>query len=151
MNTILISIALVLSFLNIIFFLKIIKLKKKNNSLNDSISNFNKKIEELNKPLNKKGYYIKNLVQNDTMKFKAMVYVEELDRYTNGTSKIKISDIEFFDISNGGIDLRSAERFVKKGFNSVKKTSDIEWLDSIDSIKKIRKSKIEEIKKSISN
>lgn len=151
MNTILISIALVLSFLNIIFFLKIIKLKKKNNSLNYSISNFNKKIEELNKPLNKKGYYIKNLVQNDTMKFKAMVYVEELDRYTNGTSKIKISDIEFFDISSGEIDLRSAERFVKKGFNSVKKTSDIEWLDSIDSIKKIRKSKIEEIKKSISN
>lgn len=76
--------------------------------------------------------------------YKIITHVKELDRYTNGMSKISITDMEVIS----GFDTYQYE-YVKKcmgnKFQSVKKTSDIEWLESEESLKEVRKQKLEKI------
>jgi hypothetical protein len=76
------------------------------------------------------------------------IYVDELDRYTNGLSKIKLKKIEVIN----GFDPHQYEwvrTCAKDKFSELKKTSDIEWLESVETIKTIRKNKLAEIIKKI--
>ena len=72
-------------------------------------------------------------------KFDYYVYIKEIDRYTNGFSKIKIDFIECD--SNYYLDK------IKKDFNSLIKTTNIEWLESEDKIRQTRKEKLDKLKK----
>lgn len=96
----------------------------------------------------KQGYYTYtlNVVNKDNTKnaYICNVYIKEIDRYTNGLSKIELVKIEIVS----GLDL-DQYYWVKQGvearFSSIKKTSEIEWLESVESIKKLRKKKLEEL------
>jgi lipopolysaccharide export LptBFGC system permease protein LptF len=67
------------------------------------------------------------------------VYIKEIDRYTNGYSRIKI---DFIDSNNSYY-----RNIIKKKFNSLVKTVNIEWLESEDNLKDIRKEKLNKLKK----
>lgn len=73
----------------------------------------------------------------------AYVFIKEIDRYTNGYSKIKLNRIEKISSSFDKSDYES----IKNKFISLKKTSDIEWLENEDHLKKLRKEKIEKLQK----
>lgn len=83
------------------------------------------------------GFY----VYNPTGNYSAIVFVKELDRYTDGYSKLKIDRIE---PKGGG---ETSIEWATEAFTSLKKTLDVEWLESIDQIKKIRKEKLLKLKK----
>jgi len=76
------------------------------------------------------------------------VHVEEIDRYVNGMSKINLLSVEI----TGGYD-HSQYEWVKKTtkdkFSSIKLSADVEWLESVESIKKIRHDKLSEIVKKL--
>lgn len=73
------------------------------------------------------------------------MYVREQDRYANGLSKIELTKIEIIS----GFDPNQFE-WVKTSltqkFSSLKETKDIEWLESEENIKKLRKEKLQKIK-----
>ena len=75
-----------------------------------------------------------------------IIYVKELDRYTNGKSKIEITDIE---ITSGfhPDKYHYVKQCARSQFSSLKTTSDIEWLESENLIKEKRKKKLEKINK----
>ena len=73
----------------------------------------------------------------------AYVYVDEIDRYTDGYSKIKIDRIEAFSKSSESDAIEKSTN----AFLSLKLTNEIEWLESEDNIKRIRKEKLEQIAK----
>jgi len=158
MNILLIE-ASVFGLLSLIFFILYMKTKKKYNKTNDKL----KEVQESYKgtlalirdelTTKRFGYYkttINILSDNDKKNntsgdaYDVIIHVNELDRYTNGMSKIEIKNME--NIS--GLDIYQYE-YVKKctrsNFQSVKKTSDIEWLESEESLKEIRKQKLEKI------
>lgn len=122
--------------LGLYFFIKYKKLKTKTTDL------FN----GLNKPL-RRGYYKKDLT-NTTSKdnFESLIYVVELDRFINGQSKIKIETIEF-GIDEYKLSHKNIENFIRGKFKSIVDTTDIIWLDSEQSIKEMRKNKLENLKK----
>jgi len=88
------------------------------------------------------GFY-KYKSNNYTNNRMVYVYVKELDRYTDGYSKIKIDKIEPFQTSMVEETITKA----KEDFMSLRLTSDIEWLESEDHMKKLRKEKLENLKK----
>jgi len=76
--------------------------------------------------------------------YTAIVYVNEIDRYTNGFCVIKINSIETTCrqmYHNDTIEM------IRNSFITLRKVSDIEWLESEENIKKIRKEKLEKILK----
>ena len=96
------------------------------------------------------GYYISESRlsdSSDSQKFdiyKTRVYVEEIDKYTNGLSKIRIIDIELisgFESSQ----YEHVKRTVRTKFSSIKNSSEITWLVSENEIKKERKEKLYKI------
>lgn len=96
------------------------------------------------------GYYqatttLKNK-QTDTIgdPYVYMIHVKELDRYSNGMSKIELSNIEI--ISGFKSDQYNwVKTCAKNNFSSLKKTSEIEWLESEESTKEMRKEKLKKI------
>jgi len=106
---------------------------KKYNKLKKSIN----KYEEIG--TNRSGFYINNKGGNDA----AIVYIDELDRYTTGYSKVKIKSVESLNPNYK----EDSISYAYKKFVSLMETSDIIWLESEDNIKKIRKEKLEQIKK----
>jgi len=87
------------------------------------------------------GFYIYN--SGGYGYYSAYVYVNEIDRYSDGYSKIKINNIEPFNKNYISGSLKNA----KDSFLTLRKTNDIEWLESEDNIRKIRKEKLENLKK----
>lgn len=85
------------------------------------------------------GFYISNKGGS----YQALVYVYEIDRYTTGYSKIKIKDVESLSPNYK----EDSISYAKKRFVTLLQTSDIEWLESEDNIKKLRKEKLEQLKK----
>jgi hypothetical protein len=75
--------------------------------------------------------------------YSSYVYIKEIDRYTNGYSKIKLDNIEPFNKTYNN----EAIEWARKNFLSLMKTTDIEWLESEDYIRKVRKEKLENLKK----
>jgi hypothetical protein len=75
--------------------------------------------------------------------YNAYVYVIEIDRYTDGYSKIKIDRIEPLDKRYNS----EANEKSKDSFISLRLTNEIEWLESEDHIKRLRKEKLDQINK----
>ncbi len=127
--------------ITIIFFIVYIKYKKLKNAVNKTIS-------ELNKPL-RYGYYIRslNITQPGAPNkpFDTYVYVKEIDRYTNGDSKISIDRIEPI-ISENDMTHDRVIKYIKDEFKSIRLTSDITWLESENEIKEMRKNKLKHLK-----
>ena len=110
--------------------------------------NLKNRFAKLLKPL-RTGYYIESCEQTTRVgvkfDFNGYVYINEIDRYTNGESKISLNRIEIR--SDGSINMSDADSFVRNRFVSVVKTSDITWLESEQSIKDMRKEKLEQLNK----
>jgi len=100
-----------------------------------------KLIKEYNKiNTGRYGFYVSKRTSSI---YTSYVYITELDRYTNGYSKVEINRIEPFDkyYKNDSI------MYAKQDFKSLILTSEIEWLKSEDHIKKLRKEKLDKINK----
>jgi len=103
---------------------------------------------KLNSPL-RYGYYKQGLTaKNDTEKFESLIYVKELDRYSNGESKIVIDKIDY-GISDSRVSSSGIDDFIRGCFKSIVKTSDITWLESEQNIKDQRKEKLAHLKEII--
>lgn len=76
--------------------------------------------------------------------YRAIVYVREIDKYTDGYSLLKIDRIE--PTGTGG-NKETSNQWAKDNFVSLRLTSDIEWLESTDQIKRLRKEKLLKLKK----
>lgn len=114
---------------------KYINLKKKTKNI----------ISNLSSPL-RKGYYVLCLkTRDESEKFESTVYVKELDRYTNGESKVEIEKIEL-GIENDRVSTLVIEEHIRGEFKSIMKTSSITWLESEVSIKQKRREKLEQLK-----
>jgi len=143
MITIILGLALFLmSISTLVFYLKY---KKLNSKVNKVISN-------LKSPL-RKGHYqgalkITNGAGLTEENFYPIIYVKELDRFTNGESKIEIDYIETC-ISEDRISSEKVKKYIETSFKSVVKTSDITWLESENAIKESRRNKLEHLKESI--
>jgi hypothetical protein len=74
--------------------------------------------------------------------YRAIVYVKELDKYTDGYSLLKIDRVEAT-----GSDKNTSRQWATDNFISLRLTSEIEWLESVDQIKRLRKEKLLKIKK----
>lgn len=121
-----------------------IKYKTENKKYKDLFLKTNKYLVELNKPL-RLGYYKMKCQQGGQIDYDAIVYVNEIDRYTNGDSKLRLNNFEI-ECSAGALDRNSAESFIGKSFVSLMKTSDITWLESENEIREQRKNKLEHLK-----
>jgi hypothetical protein len=98
----------------------------------------NKKIKDLKKlPSLKMGFYRIPYSRGD-----AIIWIKELDRYNNGFSKIELIKVE-----PPNSDLSYVKDYIKGNFQTIKRTSDIEWCDSVNQIKEERKHKLEQISK----
>ena len=108
----------------------------------------------------RKGHYAKSFYQqkigdseDNKIIYDVEIFVSELDRYTNGESKIKLEYLEIIPAvsanNNIKFDYGHANEFVKGCFNSIKNTSEITWLESEASIKEMRKDKLAQLKKAI--
>lgn len=103
--------------------------------------------------VNKNGYYDDsvNLMSPEDKKngksgdlYKCIVFVKELDRYTNGLSKIELTNIEVVS----GFDPNQyswVKQTITSKFSSLRKTSLIEWLESETEIKELRKQKLDKL------
>lgn len=160
-----ILISLVVFFsLSILFLVLYLKMKQKcvNTSQeldksNQELTNFKisttKKFQILKDDLStkKSGYYKEtvNLITDSadptkTKPYDSIVYIRELDRYTNGVSKIELVKIEV----TSGFDVYQYDwikKCLQSRFASLKKTSDIEWLESEEKLKEQRKQKLQKI------
>ena len=134
--------------LSLLLFLLSIVLIIKNKSLSNKIKKF---ISE--KPL-RTGYMTFDLKITEFDKpdfcFESLVYVNELDRYTNGESKIEINKIEPGIDENKMAKVR-VEKHIKDKFKSLVKTVDVTWLESEQSVKDIRKQKLKQLEENMKN
>ena len=124
--------------------------RSKNKKLNLKVQGI---IAELKKPI-RSGHYTEKLEWTNTLDptdkkdINVIVFVNELDRFKNGESKLEIDKIEC-GISYSRISIENVEKFIRGHFVSIKKTSDITWLESEPDIKEMRKHKLEQLKESI--
>jgi len=110
-------------------------------------------IAELNKPL-REGYYEGDipleLIEGGVVKSKNsyhyIVYVKELDRYTNGECKIKLDRVEI----TSGYETsyyQHIRNVAKSRFCTVIPSTKVVWLESEESLKEQRRLKLENIEK----
>jgi hypothetical protein len=76
--------------------------------------------------------------------YSCYLYVKEIDRYTNGMSKIELTNVELIYGFNTN-QFEHVKNTMRNKFSSIRKTTDIEWLESEDSLKEIRRKKLEKI------
>lgn len=112
-----------------------------------------KGLKEVYLTTNRKGFYTAKIHLLSESEYKIgekgdpynfIIYVEEIDRYQNGLSKIKMTDIEL----TSGFDTAQfdhAKKIMISKFSSLKKTDEIEWLESENSIKEERRLKLKKI------
>lgn len=77
-------------------------------------------------------------------KGQAFVYIEELVKYDNNMSKVKIKNIEIIAQSYYRSDIKTS---IKENFKSLMNSKDIEWLEVKQTLKDIRKEKLNQINK----
>ena len=135
MTTILI-LALVL--VSTLYLLSILKNRNKNKKINTIL-------DEIKKPI-RHGYFTKNLeITNKLNSTAANIEFEPLVYDSNGLSKIEIDKIEP-GISNDAYSSEKIKKFIRSGFKSLMSTNDITWLESEESIKEMRRNKLEKLK-----
>lgn len=114
---------------------------------NKKLSLLKSEIEIYSNPI-RKGYYKLSCTQGDSknaISWIGIIFVSEIDRYTNGESKIKLDKIEL-KCGTNNFNSDSAEKYVRTSFISVVITSDITWLESEIAIKEMRKNKLAQLK-----
>lgn len=127
-------------------------LKNKYDSLNTIYSQI---VESLKKQPLRHGYFETPLTSTDGLtkkvtSFNPIIFVEELDRFTDGTCEVQIVKI-IPKISSTEQSHDRLFKYIKDNFSPIKKVSDIAWLESETEIKELRKHKIENILKNIDN
>jgi len=141
--------------ISILFIVLYIKMKKKYSETDSKYSNLLELFNNFKKEItsDRKGYFsvtLNLMTPEDHLNglpgepYKCIVYVKELDRYTNGMCKIELTEVELIS----GFDQTQFEhvkRTLRTQFSSLKKITDIEWLESEDSIKELRKQKLKKI------
>jgi hypothetical protein len=147
----------------IVVFLKYRKLKNTPTNLEDFnilkskydslISKNEKIIEALKKQPLRHGYFETPLTSTDGLtkkvtSFSPIIFVEELDRFTDGTCEVQIVKI-IPKISSGEQSHDKLFKYIEDNFSPIKKISDITWLESETEIKELRKHKIQNILKNI--
>ena len=147
MTTIILSsVLLLVSILTLALFVKYNKLKNKFNDVT-------KIVDDLKKPV-RRGYIKKDLTSNPTggaqIKFESFIYVKELDRFTNGESKIEIESIEE-GIDDAKVNNKAIVEYINESFISIVKTTDVVWLESEVSIKEMRKNKLAQLEENLKN
>lgn len=139
-------ITIILAFLSTILFIVSITLLISNNRLKKKVENT---IKDLSKPL-RKGYIKKDLVSTNSdtdekIQFFSYIFVKEMDRYTNGQSKIEIDEIEY-GIDDAKVNHSKIEGFIRGDFKSVINPNEVIWIESENTIKEMRKAKLEVLK-----
>lgn len=104
------------------------------------------KINDVNKILNfeiREGYIDKKFTKTiDNTTIKVRVFVTEIDRYTNGKSKIALKDI---NILSGTMNKNDILKELQYLFKDIEDTNSIEWLESVNEIQKIRREKLKRV------
>jgi len=113
---------------NIIFIYRFIKLKK---GL--------KKYQQIG--TGRFGFY--KYSHSSYLQYNSYIYVNEIDRYSGGFSKVEINRIEPLNSNYIG---KSIE-YSRDSFLTLMATQDITWLENEDHLKKLRKEKLESLKK----
>lgn len=104
----------------------------------------------------RRGYITQSLViTNDNpeikdIDFEPILYLREIDRYTNGTSKVEIEKIEY-GIDSENFNIQRLDKYIRERFKSIVKTTDVIWLESENEIKELRKNKLEQLKNYFNN
>lgn len=123
--------------------------------LTSNIKNIRNIVENLQKTW-RRGYITQSLViTNDNpeikdIDFEPILYLREIDRYTNGTSKVEIEKIEY-GIDSEKFNIERLDNYIRERFKSIVKTTDVIWLESENEIKELRKNKLEQLKNYFNN
>lgn len=123
--------------------------------LTSNIKNIRNIVENLQKTW-RRGYITQSLViTNDNpeikdINFEPTLYLREIDRYTNGTSKVEIEKIEY-GIDSEKFNIQRLDKYIRERFKSIVKTTDVIWLESENEIKELRKNKLEQLKNYFNN
>lgn len=129
------------------------KSQKEHKELLSKYDLISKSINSLKNELSTKriGFYqgtttLKNESQSTTGDvYTYNVHVKELDRYTNGMSKLELIELEIVSgFSPSQYDW--VKTCATSNFSKIKKTCDIEWLESEETTKELRKQKLEKLK-----
>lgn len=128
----------ILYFILIIFFSTTVLYFFKYKKLKKSI----KEYEEIG--TGRYGFYINKKYSP----YSSIVYINEIDRYKDGYSKIVIDEIE----PHNKHYIKESKKLALQDFISLKEINDIEWLESENNnIKKERQEKLKNIKKIFKN
>lgn len=109
------------------------------------------KVNDFNKPLFlRQGYYNRHYTQtkidnSEATDYEAVIFINELDKYTNGESKIIIDRIEIVPEKDHNFNYDNSKKFILNNFKSIIKTTDVVWLESDQTIKNIHKNKLEQL------
>ena len=115
------------------------------------VKKYNEKIKLFDSIVNsnqRKGYYIQEryLIKDPNKKtFNAIIYIIEIDKYTNKKSKIKLDYIEIENHPLGTIGNSQTKENIINGFVTLKNTNDITWLESENKLQKERENKLKKI------
>jgi hypothetical protein len=107
------------------------------------------KINDVNKILKfeiREGYIDKNYTNSyDNTNMTVRIFVTELDRYTNGKSKIALKDIHLLK-NNSDINKQDILYQLRSHlFKDIEDTKSIEWLESVNEIQRIRQEKLKRV------
>jgi hypothetical protein len=127
-------IILSLTLISLTFGFLYLKLRKKTKKI----------IQSLDKPI-RKGYY-KNSSKYGLANYEIIVYVTEIDRYTNGESKINLETIEVSGSIINSYNIDILKKIATNKFSHIVKTSDIYWMESEIEIKEQRREKLKQLK-----
>jgi len=123
--------------------------------LTSNIKNIRNIVENLQKTW-RRGYITQSLVitnnnpEIEDIDFEPILYLREIDRYTNGTSKVEIEKIEY-GIDSEKFNIQRLDKYIRERFKSIVKTTDVIWLESENEIKELRKNKLEQLKNYFNN
>jgi len=93
---------------------------------NDIKSKLSEKLTDFNKRLSSNNGFIDVNSSRGTQRYTTRVYINEIERYTNGYSKLKINNMEVIHgLSN---DIDELKKYVGETFPSITLTNNITWL-----------------------
>ncbi len=138
MNFVLIVLSILVLLFMMLFFNKNAKLKRIVNEILD---------ERRIGFYNSSGLYLE---KDPNDKFYCRIFVEEVENYTNDMSKIKLHKIEVHRCpKDGGGMINNVKSKITNEFSTLRKTDSIEWLETLENVKELRKAKLNAIMKNI--